>query len=108
MNNIPVAPVGNVSAGEKPEPINGAGRSTHVVYAHNLYFGGNQPPLQGEGDRIADPLFVNASTNQAVADFHLKPGSPALGTGHLESFSPILDLDGTPRGAAPSKGAYQQ
>ena len=110
INNILVAPVANVSAGEKPETINGAGRCTNVVYAHNLYFGGNKPPRMGEGDRVADPLFVRPSTNAAVADFHLQPGSPALKAGRRETFGPLLDLDGKlrPSSNPPDLGVYQK
>jgi len=110
VNNILVAPVANVSAGEKPETINGAGRCKNVVYAHNLYFGGNKRPLMGENDRIADPLFVDPSTDPAKADFRLKPGSPALNAGRLESFSPITDLDGKlrPLNGSADLGAFEK
>ncbi|MDQ3814963.1 MAG: right-handed parallel beta-helix repeat-containing protein, partial [Armatimonadota bacterium] len=82
--------------------------NTYVVRAHNLYFGGNIAPIMGTNDVIADPQFVAPSTDYTVADFHVKPGSPAIGTGRIEPFSPILDLDGKPRGATPDKGAYQK
>ena len=110
VNNILVAPVANVSAGEKPETINGAGRCSHFVFTHNLYFGGNQRPLMGENDRIADPLSVNPSTDPTKADFRLKSGGPALKAGRLESFSPIADLEAKlrpPNGPA-DLGAFQK
>jgi len=83
--------------------------NTNVVRAGNLYFGGVNP-IMGEGDVIADPMFVNPSTDEKVADFHLKPGSPALKAGRVEAFSPLLDIDGKPRpvGSAPDKGAFQR
>lgn len=110
VNNILVAPVADTNAGEKPEPVNGAGRCKNVVYANNLYFGGNRKPLIGENDRVADPLFINPSADPAKADFHLKPGSPAAKAGRWEPFTPILDLDGKlrPLDGPPDAGAYQR
>ncbi len=108
INNILVAPVAN--PGEKPEPVNGAHQCTRVVYAHNLYFGGNDSPVMGEGDRTGDPRFVHASADPATADFRLQAGSPALRAGRRESFSSILDLTGRtyrPDGP-PDLGALQQ
>ena len=82
MNNVLVAPVANLAAGEKPEPVNSpGGKNSDVIMAHNIYFGGNIPPVMGEGDMIADPRFVNPSLDDKVADFHLRPDSPALKKG---------------------------
>jgi hypothetical protein len=110
VNNILVAPVADVGAGGKPETVNGAGRCSRFVFAHNLYFSGNQRPLMGGNDRIADPLFVYPSTDPAKADFRLRSDSPALKAGRLESFSPITDLEGRlrpPNGPA-DLGAFQK
>ncbi|BCM88951.1 hypothetical protein IAD21_00793 [Abditibacteriota bacterium] len=82
-------------------------QNTHVLRANNLYFGG-VGPIMGENDHVGDPNFVNPSVDEKVADFHLKPGSPAIGAGRTVPVVPFLDLDGKPRGAAPSKGVYQQ
>ena len=81
-------------------------QNTNVVRANNLYFGGVEP-IMGVNDLVADPLFVNPSTDDKVADFRLKAGSPALGTGKVSSFVPFSDINGKPRGASPDKGAYQ-
>ena len=109
MNNILVAPIANVAAGEKPEPINApGGKNSDIVFSHNLYFGGNIPPTMGEGDRVGDPLFVKASVDHTVADFHLRSGSPAIGKGVLTPLVPLLDLDAKPRRPkAPAEGAYE-
>ncbi len=107
INNILVAPVADIAAGAKPEPVNASKRSPTVLYSHNLYFGGNIAPTMGEGDVIGDPMFVNPSRDANSADFHLKPGSPAIGMGATFPFMPFLDLDGRPRKAAPSKGVYE-
>ncbi len=107
INNILVAPIADVAAGEKPEAVNkNHGKNTNLIFSHNLYFGGNIAPDLGTGDQIGDPLFVNPSRDSKVADFQLKPGSPALKRGRFEPFSPFLDRDGTRRGATPNLGAY--
>jgi hypothetical protein len=106
VNNIVVAP--------PDQPINTVGaspndqNSKNIVRASNLYFGGAYAPLMGEGDVIADPQFVNASIDEKVADFRLRPGSPAIGRGRSEAFTPLRDLDGKPRGATPTVGAYER
>ncbi|BCM88517.1 hypothetical protein IAD21_00350 [Abditibacteriota bacterium] len=105
LNNIVVAP--------PDQPVNTCGakggdqNSKDIFRSNNLYFGGGTEPLMGDGDTVADPMFVNASINEKVADFHLKPNSPALGKGRIEAISPLRDLAGNPRGAAPTIGAYQ-
>ena len=110
INNILVAPVANVAAGEKPEPVNKLdGKNTNVTFSHNVYFGGNIAPTLGAGDMIADPLFIKPSIDDRVANFHLRPDSPAVGRGATVPFSPLLDLDGKRRRqGSPSKGAYEK
>ncbi len=105
LNNIAVAPPG--------QPINSVGHgagdqnSTNIVRANNLWFGGDSKPLSGESDALADPQFVNASTDFSVANFQLKADSPALGAGKTTEVTPSLGLKGQPRGNKPSIGAYQ-
>ncbi len=53
----------------------------------------------GTGNIDSDPLFVSAT------DFHLLPGSPALGTGDSTG-APATDIEGTTRPTLPSMGAY--
>ena len=109
MNNILVAPVADIAAGENPEPVNKLnGKNTGVVFSHNLYLGGNIAPTLGVGDVIGDPRFVRPSIDDALADFRLRPGSPAINRGVTAPFSPILDLDGKPRRGRPSEGAYEK
>jgi hypothetical protein len=81
-----------------------------IIRVNNLYWGGVSPNVEGINDLVADPLFVNAATNPAVADFRLQAGSPALQAGRWEIFSPAVDLDGKPRPAnrSPDIGAYQK
>lgn len=67
----------------------------NVTRINNLYFGGAKPNIAGYGDIVADPQFVNASIDPAVADFRLKPGSPALNSGYSKSeYIPSVDLEG--------------
>ena len=107
INNIVVAPldqpVNTVSSGGNDQ------NSTNIYRANNLYFGGGTAPIRGEGDIIADPQFVKPSINAKIADFRLKPGSPALGAGRWEPFSPLLGLNGQPRplDGQPDIGAYE-
>ena len=109
LNNILVAPVADLAAGEKPEPVNKiGGKNTDVVFSHNLYFGGNIAPTLGAGDVVGDPRFVNPSRDDKAADFRLRPDSPAIGKGVTMPFSPFLDLAGKPRKAAPTEGAYEK
>jgi hypothetical protein len=109
VNNIMVAPIANVAAGEKPEPVNiGGGNNSNVTFSHNVYFGGNIAPTLGKGDVIADPHFVHATIDTAMADFHLKPDSPAIGKGVVMPSFPSFDLDGKPRANPPSIGAYEK
>ncbi len=106
LNNIAVSRPGQAITSVGPG--GGDQNSTNVVRASNIYFGGLTPNNGGPTDVIADPQFVNASIDAAVADFHLKPGSPALKSGIQSPLVPLRDLDGKPRPAsAPDRGAYQ-
>ncbi len=80
-----------------------------IIRSNNLYWSGLLPNVVGINDIVADPQFVNPSSDPAVADFRLKPGSPALKAGRWELFSPIIDLDGRPRPAhaSPDLGSFQ-
>ena len=107
--------VNNILVSRPDQPINSCGPggddqgSTNVVRSNNVYFGGLTPKLTGPGDVVADPQFVNASTEPATADFHVKAGSPALKSGVSSALVPLLDLDGRPRpvSGSPDRGAYQ-
>lgn len=109
-NNILVARVANVAAGERPEPVNRlSGPNNAVTFAHNLYFGGNIAPTLGTGDLVDDPRFVNPSLDPAVADFRLKDNSPAIDSALVVAYAPRRDRLGELRtqGSAPDRGAFE-
>jgi len=55
----------------------------------------------------ADPLYVNRSGTwgSTTKDFHLQPGSPALGKSD-PAYTPPFDKDGNARSSTPALGAY--
>jgi len=59
---------------------------------------------QGQGDVVADPLFVS---NWPEVDPHLQAGSPAVNAGSVEG-APSDDIEGHPRDDHPDIGAYEQ
>ncbi len=65
------------------------------------------PSLQaspyGAGTSIADPLFVNAATQ----DFHVKPGSPTIDAGVDVGLTEDYEGNPVPGGVAPDIGAYE-
>jgi hypothetical protein len=105
--------INNVLWARDGQPVNTVSPNTSdkenktVIRANNLYFGGSTPPILGESDVIAAPEFIAPSTDPAKANFRLKKSSPAIATGRRDPFTPLLDLDGKPRGATPTKGAYE-
>jgi hypothetical protein len=64
-----------------------------IVGSNNLFFGNGLPPRNNNivNSQKGDPLFVNP----AACDFHLRPGSAALGTG-IDAGA-AFDFEGRPR-----------
>ncbi len=59
-------------------------RSTRVLVAESVFFGGPVDAPSSRGNVVADPLFVHPSTDPLTADFRLQPASPAQGLGASE------------------------
>lgn len=86
------------------------GSGAQQEHNHNLFFSVDNsasdpvPGKKGMGDIIGNPKFVN----YANRDYHLAPGSPAIGAG--KSLGLTFDLDGNPVPAnrPPDIGAYQK
>ncbi len=85
--------------------------TSNIVRINNLYFGGIKPNIKGIGDLVGVPLFVNPSIDPKVADFRLKPGSPAINAGYIKIDAlPIVDVSGKSldsKATTLNRGAYQ-
>lgn len=101
LNNIIVPrPGGQVTANNK---------NKNIIWDYNLH-----PIAQSffpaPNDVVADPEFINPYFDRLVANFHLKPTSPAIGSGinKFENLS-VVDLVTNPKkakGKKLNKGAY--
>ncbi len=104
MNNIMVSKNGG--------KVNSNSNTTNVTFDYNIYFNGNADVI-GPHDKFADPMFVNLSTDPAVADFHLTNGSPAVDFGtsvfSAPTQAPAADFEGNirPKGNGIDAGAYE-
>ena len=58
---------------------------------------------QGEGDLVADPVFVSGWPQ---VDLRLRAASPAVDAGSAEG-APAVDLEGKPRDESPDIGAVE-
>jgi hypothetical protein len=74
---------------------------------NNLYFGGQGNLLKTATDLLANPQFVNPSTNPAVANFWLQSSSPAIDA--ASGSYPLVDLlkAKRPKGNKADLGAYE-
>jgi hypothetical protein len=101
LNNIIVPrPGGKVTSNSN--------KNKNVVWDYNLHPIA-QDVYPAPHDIVADPMFVNAYFDRLTADFHLKPGSPAIGSGtdKFESLSipAILGTVGTTKGKGINRGS---
>lgn len=97
----------NVVYAKSTGKCNSNNKNTSVTYDYNLYFGGTAT-VKGPNDKVLDPQLINVSTNPTVANFSLKPGSPAINAGTQSLFSP-KDINGVarPKGGTVDCGAYE-
>lgn len=98
--------VNNIMYGRPDCPCNAKVPDASVIYTHNVYYGG-VVKHKGDGDIVADPMFVKLSTDGGTADFHLTSKSGAIGNGIKMDFLPDKDKDGNPIPSTPDCGAYQ-
>ena len=113
QNNIFYRPLN----GEKAIEFYNA-HARHTTIRNNLIYGGAPICAVGAGEpdpeifvsaniEGLDPRFVNAV--KAPYDFHLQPGSPAIGAG-MAALAPATDMDGKARsqGKGNDIGAYER
>ncbi|WP_158606851.1 right-handed parallel beta-helix repeat-containing protein [Paenibacillus ginsengarvi] len=107
MNNIIMNTTDNavISAGTK-QPIN-------LVHDYNLYYNNAKLPAQSEPNGVYDNPYL---ANPVERNWHLKEGSPAIGTGHTITGFTLLDgrtidisadYDGVLRGNVWDMGIYR-
>lgn len=96
----------NISYARPGQETNSKHRNTDVTYDYNTYFNGKAPEVKGPHDVVGDPEFVAPGTGPAAADFRLRKGSRAIGTG--TAFPAVsTDITGARRGGGdPDRGAY--
>jgi hypothetical protein len=95
--------LGHFSLDHLEDPI-GTGNEawSNMAYLNNPNFRTERPPILSFHDNVvADPLFVSL----LLRDYHLLPGSPALGSG-IAAWTPPTNIEGEPRTLPPSLGAY--
>lgn len=82
--------------------------ATGFLLDYNLYFNGSLQATAGPHDLTADPLFISAETDNAIADFHPLKTSPAASSA-LVAAAPADDQSGRLRSnpAGPSRGALE-
>ncbi len=101
--------INNIMYAADGKKCNSNTKLVNVVYDYNIYFNGTVA-VKGPNDLVADPQFVNPSTDPATANFTLRPTSPAIDQGSTTpgQFS-LTDLVGRsrPQGAKPDRGAYE-
>lgn len=79
---------------------------TYNVHQPSFYAVNSTGTFWGPHSVYGNPLFVNASTDPAKADFHILGGSAAFGAG-MPGGGPAYDFDGVKRPSVADAGAYQ-
>ncbi len=86
----------NVMVSAPGKPLTWNSGDTNVTYDYNVYYGDQQPIVMGPHDIKENPLFVNASIDPLVANFHISQGSPAIDKG-TSALTLVSDYEGRPR-----------
>ena len=89
----------NILVSRPGKTVNRCPNSTNVIYDYNVYYGGSVLNYVGTHSLIQDPVFVNASLDPALADFHLQNGSFAVNNGDNANTT-ATDKDGLARPVA--------
>jgi hypothetical protein len=104
--------INNIMYSRDGGKVNSNSNTSNVTFDYNIYFNGSAD-VTGLHDKFINPLFVNASIDPAIADFHLLNGSPAIDYGTsvfaLPAITPTTDYDGNSRpiGNGIDAGAYE-
>ncbi|SOD82590.1 right-handed parallel beta-helix repeat-containing protein [Spirosoma fluviale] len=99
MNNVIYAKPGG--------RCNSNNKNTNVTYDYNIYFNG-ATTVKGANDKVADPQFINLTTDRVTANFSLKSGSPAIDAGTKNIYSATdINRVSRPKGASVDCGAYE-
>lgn len=103
-NNIIENFISGAISANPASTVGGLVISNNILYGNgnnnNPYFAGGTPSNYSISSNIvADPKFVSSS------DFHLLPGSPAIGAGYNVNLG--TDYDGTTYNSNPSIGVYE-
>ena len=103
--------INNVMYARRGQRLTSDQGGTNITYAHNVYYDEtNSPNIQsglGEGDMVANPQFVNPTTNANDINLRLTSNSPGIDTGS-DAYLPMTDFDGVSRTAgATDRGAYE-
>ena len=99
----------NISYAASGKKCNSTNKNVNVKYDFNIYFNGSVA-VQGTNDAIADPKFINPSTDVTMSNFKLQTTSPAIDQGSnvagQYSLKDILGIS-RPQGLKPDRGAYE-
>lgn len=101
--------INNIMYSRQGGKSNSKPKNATEKYDHNIYFNGTVG-YQGENDIVADPKFLNVSTELLAADFRLTAASPAVNAGsNVNGFFSLSDILGVarPQGIRPDRGAYE-
>ncbi len=120
INNITWAPRG------QPVDSNPGDEAKNIRFINNIFFGDGDNNVRAggglggeiessrpasKGNKFVNPGFVNPSVDPKVANFRLRPDSPAIDTGATVPAHavPTIDIEGNrrPSGNAPDIGTYE-